>query len=142
MQKFYWSVNLIIILLSFCLKNQVLLFWSWVSISGPAITVSVHLDHPSWFSNSIRGASSPSLHQPVTGPLRTTRPFRNGWNLRKIIKDIFKEQAMASSFSRILSSRRNVGLLSLVGGSVAAGFLLRRERVTAGEPLRRRYPAR
>ncbi|MEQ2256068.1 Creatine kinase U-type, mitochondrial [Ilyodon furcidens] len=48
---------------------------------------------------------------------------------------------MASSFSRILSSKRNVGILSLVGGSVAAGFLLHREQVTAGEPLRRRYPA-
>uniref|UniRef100_A0A673AB12 Creatine kinase U-type, mitochondrial n=1 Tax=Sphaeramia orbicularis TaxID=375764 RepID=A0A673AB12_9TELE len=49
---------------------------------------------------------------------------------------------MATSFSRLLSSRRNLGILSLVGaGSVTAAFLLHREHVTAGVPVRRRYPA-
>uniref|UniRef100_A0A8D3E5V6 Creatine kinase U-type, mitochondrial n=1 Tax=Scophthalmus maximus TaxID=52904 RepID=A0A8D3E5V6_SCOMX len=48
---------------------------------------------------------------------------------------------MASSFSRILSSRRHLGVLSLVGGSVTAGFLLHRDHVTAGTPVRRMYPA-
>uniref|UniRef100_A0A7N6ANC9 Creatine kinase U-type, mitochondrial n=2 Tax=Anabas testudineus TaxID=64144 RepID=A0A7N6ANC9_ANATE len=49
---------------------------------------------------------------------------------------------MASSFSRVLSSRRNLGILSLVGGSaVTAAFLLHREHVSAGVPVRRRYPA-
>uniref|UniRef100_A0A3Q0S4Q5 Creatine kinase U-type, mitochondrial n=1 Tax=Amphilophus citrinellus TaxID=61819 RepID=A0A3Q0S4Q5_AMPCI len=48
---------------------------------------------------------------------------------------------MASSFSRILSSKRHIGILSLVGGSVTAGFLLHREHVSAGVPVRRRYPA-
>lgn len=54
------------------------------------------------------------------------------------------KERMASSFSRILSCRRNVGLLSILGGSAAAaGFLLQnRERVSAGSPARRRYPAR
>uniref|UniRef100_A0A4W6FXB9 Creatine kinase U-type, mitochondrial n=1 Tax=Lates calcarifer TaxID=8187 RepID=A0A4W6FXB9_LATCA len=47
---------------------------------------------------------------------------------------------MASSFSRILSSKRNIGILSLVGGSVTAGFLLHRDHVSA-EHVRRRYPA-
>lgn len=49
---------------------------------------------------------------------------------------------MASSFSRALSSKRNLGILSLVGGSVTAGFLLHREHVSAGVPVRRSYPAR
>ncbi|KAG7221121.1 hypothetical protein INR49_017562 [Caranx melampygus] len=48
---------------------------------------------------------------------------------------------MASSFSRVLSSKRNIGILSLLGGSVTAGFLLHREHVSAGVPVRRRYPA-
>lgn len=50
---------------------------------------------------------------------------------------------MASSFARILSSRRSVGLLSLVGaGSLSVGFYLSREHVSAGAQVRRRYPAR
>uniref|UniRef100_A0A3B1IK51 Creatine kinase U-type, mitochondrial n=1 Tax=Astyanax mexicanus TaxID=7994 RepID=A0A3B1IK51_ASTMX len=50
---------------------------------------------------------------------------------------------MASSFSRILSSKRNVGILSLVGaGSLTVGLLLNREQhVSAGAPVRRVYPA-
>ncbi|KAJ3595855.1 hypothetical protein NHX12_002267 [Muraenolepis orangiensis] len=52
-------------------------------------------------------------------------------------------ETMASSFSRILSSKRNVGILSLVGaGSVTAAVLLHRERVAASAPVRRMYPAR
>uniref|UniRef100_A0A3B4WMF8 Creatine kinase U-type, mitochondrial n=1 Tax=Seriola lalandi dorsalis TaxID=1841481 RepID=A0A3B4WMF8_SERLL len=48
---------------------------------------------------------------------------------------------MASSFSRVLSSKRHIGILSLVGGSVTAGFLLHRDHVSAGVPVRRQYPA-
>ncbi|XP_068169287.1 creatine kinase U-type, mitochondrial isoform X1 [Antennarius striatus] len=48
---------------------------------------------------------------------------------------------MASSFSRVFSSKRNVSILSFVGGSVAAGLLLHRGRASAGSPVRRRYPA-
>ncbi|XP_010772911.1 creatine kinase U-type, mitochondrial-like [Notothenia coriiceps] len=48
---------------------------------------------------------------------------------------------MASSFSRILTTRQKIGLLSAVGGSVTAGFLLHREHVGAGAPVRRSYPA-
>lgn len=49
---------------------------------------------------------------------------------------------MASSFSRLLSSKRNVGLLTLLGGSATAGFLLHRNHVSAVGSERRRYPAR
>lgn len=50
---------------------------------------------------------------------------------------------MASSFARILSSKRSVGLLSLVGaGSLSVGFYLNRERVNAAAHDRRQYPAR
>jgi len=51
---------------------------------------------------------------------------------------------MASKFSRILSSGRTVGLLSLLGaGSLTAAALLHRERLAAGGAhVRRIYPAR
>ncbi|XP_019935087.1 creatine kinase U-type, mitochondrial-like [Paralichthys olivaceus] len=49
---------------------------------------------------------------------------------------------MATSFSRILSSKRHIGILSLVGGSVTAGYLLQhRDHVSAGMPVRRMYPS-
>ncbi|KAK5901805.1 hypothetical protein CesoFtcFv8_007128 [Champsocephalus esox] len=48
---------------------------------------------------------------------------------------------MASSFSRILTTRQKIGLLSALGGSATAGFLLHREHVGAGAPVRRSYPA-
>ncbi|CAB1323557.1 unnamed protein product, partial [Coregonus sp. 'balchen'] len=49
---------------------------------------------------------------------------------------------MANNFARILSSKRNVGILSLIGaGSLTAGFLLNHEHVTAGAQVRRVYPA-
>uniref|UniRef100_A0A4W5PPN4 Creatine kinase U-type, mitochondrial n=2 Tax=Hucho hucho TaxID=62062 RepID=A0A4W5PPN4_9TELE len=51
-------------------------------------------------------------------------------------------KTMANNFGRILSSKRNVGILSLIGaGSLTAGFLLNREHVTAGAQARRVYPA-
>ncbi|XP_070828676.1 creatine kinase U-type, mitochondrial-like isoform X1 [Chaetodon trifascialis] len=46
---------------------------------------------------------------------------------------------MPNSFFRILSSKRNIGILSLVGGSAMAGFLFHREHVSAGVSVRRRY---
>ncbi|KAK0153387.1 Creatine kinase U-type, mitochondrial [Merluccius polli] len=50
---------------------------------------------------------------------------------------------MASNFSRMLWSKRSVGLLSLAGaGSLTAAVLLHRDRVSAGAPVRRSYPAR
>lgn len=50
---------------------------------------------------------------------------------------------MASTFARALSARRSAGLLAMVGaGSLAAGFLLARDTVSAGERQRRRYPPR
>ncbi|KAG7281859.1 hypothetical protein CRUP_031108 [Coryphaenoides rupestris] len=50
---------------------------------------------------------------------------------------------MASNFSRILPSKRTVGLLSLLGaGSLTAAALLHRERLAAGGAhVRRIYPA-
>ncbi|KAB5571456.1 hypothetical protein PHYPO_G00225160 [Pangasianodon hypophthalmus] len=49
---------------------------------------------------------------------------------------------MASSFARILSSKRSVGLLSLVGaGSLSVGLYLNREHVSATAQGRRQYPA-
>ncbi|KAI6077918.1 Creatine kinase U-type, mitochondrial [Aix galericulata] len=48
---------------------------------------------------------------------------------------------MASTFARALSVRRSAGLLAMVGaGSLAAGFLLARDTVRAGDRQRRRYP--
>ncbi|XP_056307501.1 creatine kinase, mitochondrial 1 [Danio aesculapii] len=49
---------------------------------------------------------------------------------------------MASSFARILSGNRKVGILSLVGaGSLTVGFFLNREQhVSAGSSVRRIYP--
>ncbi|KAK4821296.1 hypothetical protein QYF61_018045 [Mycteria americana] len=48
---------------------------------------------------------------------------------------------MASTFARALSARRSAGLLAMVGaGSLAAGFLLARDAVSAGDRQRRRYP--
>ncbi|KAL0155036.1 hypothetical protein M9458_049299, partial [Cirrhinus mrigala] len=49
---------------------------------------------------------------------------------------------MASNFARILSSKRKVGILSLVGaGSLTVGFFLNREQhVSAGAHVRRIYP--
>ncbi|KAK5927578.1 hypothetical protein CgunFtcFv8_012719 [Champsocephalus gunnari] len=52
-----------------------------------------------------------------------------------------KNTKMASSFSRILTTRQKICLLSAVGGSATAGFLLHREHVGAGAPVRRSYPA-
>lgn len=49
---------------------------------------------------------------------------------------------MASSFSRMLSSKQRIGVLSFVGGSLTAGMLFQRERVSGGAPVRRSYPAR
>uniref|UniRef100_G3NVC1 Creatine kinase U-type, mitochondrial n=2 Tax=Gasterosteus aculeatus aculeatus TaxID=481459 RepID=G3NVC1_GASAC len=48
---------------------------------------------------------------------------------------------MASSFSRMLSSKQRIGVLSFVGGSLTAGMLFQRERVSGGAPVRRSYPA-
>ncbi|XP_042198833.1 creatine kinase U-type, mitochondrial isoform X1 [Callorhinchus milii] len=49
---------------------------------------------------------------------------------------------MASTFSRIFSSRRTGGILSLVGaGSLATGFLLGRDHVKAVAERRNLYPA-
>ncbi|XP_027752987.1 creatine kinase U-type, mitochondrial [Empidonax traillii] len=48
---------------------------------------------------------------------------------------------MASTFARALSARRSTGLLAMVGaGSLAAGFLLARDSISAGDRQRRRYP--
>ncbi|XP_064373827.1 creatine kinase U-type, mitochondrial [Dromaius novaehollandiae] len=48
---------------------------------------------------------------------------------------------MASAFARALPGRRSAGLLAMVGaGSLAAGFLLARDTVSAGDRQRRRYP--
>ncbi|XP_078286203.1 creatine kinase U-type, mitochondrial-like isoform X2 [Rhinoraja longicauda] len=49
---------------------------------------------------------------------------------------------MASTFSRILSNRKAGGILTLVGaGSLAAGYLLARDCVRAGNEQRKLYPA-
>ncbi|KAJ8412973.1 hypothetical protein AAFF_G00105550 [Aldrovandia affinis] len=49
---------------------------------------------------------------------------------------------MASTFSRILSSKRSVGILSLIGaGSITTALFLNKEYVDAGSIVRRRYPA-
>ncbi|XP_005300700.1 creatine kinase U-type, mitochondrial isoform X1 [Chrysemys picta bellii] len=48
---------------------------------------------------------------------------------------------MAGSFARVLCARKSAGLLAVVGaGSLATGFLLTRDAVSAGERQRRRYP--
>ncbi|KAJ8393153.1 hypothetical protein AAFF_G00068360 [Aldrovandia affinis] len=48
---------------------------------------------------------------------------------------------MAGAFNRILSSRKRVGILSLLGaGSLTAGLLLKREHVSAASQVRRVYP--
>uniref|UniRef100_A0A8C4TK63 Creatine kinase U-type, mitochondrial n=1 Tax=Erpetoichthys calabaricus TaxID=27687 RepID=A0A8C4TK63_ERPCA len=49
---------------------------------------------------------------------------------------------MASTFTRVLSSKKTVGLLSLVGvGSLTASYLINRDHVNAGTELKRRqYP--
>ncbi|KAG9341312.1 hypothetical protein JZ751_019416 [Albula glossodonta] len=48
---------------------------------------------------------------------------------------------MAGAFNRILSSRKSVGILALVGaGSLSAGVLLNREHVSAGSQVKRVYP--
>uniref|UniRef100_A0A8V5GGD0 Creatine kinase U-type, mitochondrial n=1 Tax=Melopsittacus undulatus TaxID=13146 RepID=A0A8V5GGD0_MELUD len=48
---------------------------------------------------------------------------------------------MAGTFARALSARRSAGLLAMVGaGSLAAGFLLARDPLSAGHRQRRRYP--
>ncbi|NP_001080463.1 creatine kinase, mitochondrial 1B S homeolog isoform X2 [Xenopus laevis] len=50
---------------------------------------------------------------------------------------------MASTFSRILSSRKSAGLLAMVGaGSVATGYLMTRDAISADTSHKRRmYPA-
>uniref|UniRef100_A0A6I8RLK6 Creatine kinase U-type, mitochondrial n=1 Tax=Xenopus tropicalis TaxID=8364 RepID=A0A6I8RLK6_XENTR len=54
----------------------------------------------------------------------------------------FRIPKMASTFTRILSSRKSAGLLAMVGaGSVAAGYLMTREAISADTSNRRLYPA-
>nr|XP_032624547.1 creatine kinase U-type, mitochondrial-like [Chelonoidis abingdonii] len=48
---------------------------------------------------------------------------------------------MAGTFARVLCARKSAGLLAVVGaGSLATGFLLTRDAVSAGERQRRCYP--
>lgn len=81
-------------------------------------------------------SSNPSVYPSVC-------PF---FNTAFIWRDLvcFCRVKMASSFARVLTSKRKVGILSLVGaGSLTVGFFLNREQhVNAGANVRRIYPAR
>lgn len=109
----------------------VLLFWSDKWISGLVLRLSLLLT-----------TLELNLSPRVIIPSVTSSSIVETRRARVWERDTSRQAKMASNFSRVLSSKRNIGILSVLGGSVTAGFLLHREHVSAGVPVRRRYPAR
>lgn len=95
------------------------------------------------------GAAAAPRVPPAPRPPRTLPPFpfpsrSHSHHVRLPAPPRSRRRSeMASTFARAFPGRRSAGLLAMVGaGSLAAGFLLARDTVSAGDRQRRLYPPR